>query len=101
MRFYLPHRIGKEDRFTWGPVVKIHSIVALNIDVVEYHPLNHDTKQYETETTHFHPYVNQKDSCRSCHSLEAAIVYSIAEVKFGRNIGLAEAQCACKLLDVV
>ncbi len=100
MRFYLPHPIGKEDRFTWGPVVKIHSIVALNIDVVEYHPLNHDTKQYETEKTNFHPYVNQKDSCRSCYSLEAAIIYGIAEVRLGRNNGLDEAKCVCKLLDI-
>ena len=99
-RFLLPHPIGNVDRFTWGPVVNIHSIVALDIDIVEYHPLNHTTKQYETEITNFHPYVKQKDSNRSCYSLEAAIIFGLAEVKFGRNYGLDEAKCACKLLEV-
>jgi len=88
-KFRLPKPIGKETEFTWGPVVKVHSIEALGIDVVEYHPGIHDkekgshTGKYETERTQFHPYVYGRDSSHSYESLTNAILFAFAMRRHG------------------
>jgi len=106
-KFKLPKPIGDQTHFTWGPVVKIHSIEALGIDIVEYHPEIVDrhigTGNYEQTKTQFHPYFLGRDSSQSLQTLPQAVITALTL----RRHGWADSQngryalFACKLLDLL
>ena len=68
------------DRFPWGPVVEVHSIGEY--DVIEFHPQIFKnccgTGKYDYDRTMFHPYREGKDTNRSYHALDQALVGTIA-----------------------
>lgn len=78
--YRLPRPIGNETSFVWGPVVKIHSIEGLGIDIVEYYEeISRDDDGIKAKPTpSFHIYVNGQDASASSNSLEKALVHALA-----------------------
>lgn len=73
--------------FAWGPIVKVHEISGF--EIVEYHPQIFDgstgTGKYNYKETRFHPYIDGKDTSTGHDSLDAALIYAIAQKYDGRN----------------
>jgi hypothetical protein len=78
-------------RFTWGQVAKIHDIGPYTI--VEF--VRHDS----TEVC-FHLYVDGKDECSSCSTLDGALVLAIARKHLEANEARFMAMAATKLLGI-
>lgn len=96
MKFRLPEAIGNTTHFTWGPVVAIHRVPALDINIVEYHPgtyddEGHSTRGYEKEKVEFHLH----DTCYSFNTLSQAIIHGIAKYHKSDD---HFARAACKLI---
>lgn len=84
--FRLPKTVGGENRFHWGPVVKVHEIGPYQI--VEYHPRiytasGYGTSEYEKVRTQFHSYVDGKELGVASHTLDQALIECIAAKRFG------------------
>ena len=67
--------------FTWGELIKIHTIGEY--DIIEYFDKDEDGKT--TITIQFHLYVFNEDTCRSYDSLDEALLGAIAYKYEGSN----------------
>jgi len=87
-------------KFPWGPVVDVHEIAEYSI--VEYRPQIYKngtgTREYH-EYTHFHPYINGKDTCHCYESLDSALIGSVAYKHDGINSQAARYFCKMIGLD--
>lgn len=92
--FPLPEKIGTETHFTWGPVLKLHKIEALEITIVEYE---------DKGTPAFSIYHQNKACGMSTPTLEQAVIFGIGIRKLGSSAAFNgnAPYFACKLLDLL
>lgn len=88
----LPGRTNGPDgrKFTWGPIDAIHQVGPYTI--VEYRRDNSNTTSADPDglaashdQTHFHPYIDGKDTAQSFLSLDQALIGAIAYRHEGPN----------------
>ena len=95
-RFRLPEPLDGDTHFTWGPVVQLHKLPALDTIIIEYKPEIFEngfaTKKYSDEHNfHLH------GTSGSFDRLEAAIIFAIAR---HNNVCDDFARAACHLMCV-
>lgn len=82
--------------FSWGHVDKIYDIDDY-YTIVQYTPMING----KIEDTHFHVYVDGKDTSRGSYSIEGAMILAIALGGFeNKNTAAELARAAAKLLEV-
>ena len=94
-RHLLPEPLDGDTHFTWGPVVGLHKIPAMNIIIVEYKGQIYEpgpTGKYHDESTfHLH------GTSGSFENLESAIIFGIAK---HNNVCDSFARASCRLLEI-